>query len=158
MRVEVAAWAFRPNEPYGFYGRKATLNRAGLMLGSLGIVRHWSQFVPNMSTDIRGHEALHHHHQSPRSRFGLVSTKRLRGYSTAAKRAASNWSVTSYKLHRGPLCSQQTRELISTRKTSHTDTTTTRPESRGTVSLTWHARKYTIHKLHQRIRILDVSM
>ena len=23
---------------------------------------HWSQFVPNMSTDIRGHEALHHHH------------------------------------------------------------------------------------------------
>ena len=24
---------------------------------------HWSQFVPNMSTDIRGHEALHHHQQ-----------------------------------------------------------------------------------------------
>ena len=23
--------------------------------------RHWLQFVPNMSTDIRGHEALHHH-------------------------------------------------------------------------------------------------
>ena len=24
-------------------------------------LRHWSQFVPNMSTDIRRHEALHHH-------------------------------------------------------------------------------------------------
>ena len=23
-------------------------------------LRHWSQFVTNMSTDIRGHEALHH--------------------------------------------------------------------------------------------------
>ena len=23
---------------------------------------HWSQFVPNMSTDIRGHQAPHHHH------------------------------------------------------------------------------------------------
>ena len=27
------------------------------------MLRHWSQFVPNMSTDIRGHEALHHHQQ-----------------------------------------------------------------------------------------------
>ena len=27
------------------------------------MLRHWSQFVPNISTDIRGHEALHHHHQ-----------------------------------------------------------------------------------------------
>ena len=26
------------------------------------MLRHWSQFVPNMSTDIRGHEALQHHH------------------------------------------------------------------------------------------------
>ena len=26
------------------------------------MLRHWSQFVPNISTDIRGHEALHHHH------------------------------------------------------------------------------------------------
>ena len=26
------------------------------------VLRHWSQFVPNMSTDIWGHEALHHHH------------------------------------------------------------------------------------------------
>ena len=23
------------------------------------MLRHWSQFVPNMSADIRGHEALH---------------------------------------------------------------------------------------------------
>ena len=42
------SWAFRPSESYGLCGRKATLN-------------HWSQFVPSMSTDIRGHEALHHH-------------------------------------------------------------------------------------------------
>ena len=28
------------------------------------MLRHWSQFVPNMSTDIRGHEALHHHQMS----------------------------------------------------------------------------------------------
>ena len=26
------------------------------------VLRHWSQFVPNMSTDVRGHEALHHYH------------------------------------------------------------------------------------------------
>ena len=26
------------------------------------MLQHWSQFVPNMSTDIRGQEALHHHH------------------------------------------------------------------------------------------------
>jgi len=26
------------------------------------VLRHWSQFVPNMSTDIRGHEALLHHY------------------------------------------------------------------------------------------------
>ena len=26
------------------------------------ILRHWWQFVPNLSTDIRGHEALHHLH------------------------------------------------------------------------------------------------
>ena len=27
------------------------------------MLRHWSQFVPNVSTDIRGHEALLHHHR-----------------------------------------------------------------------------------------------
>ena len=27
---------------------------------------HWSQFVPNMSADIRGHEALLHHHSCVR--------------------------------------------------------------------------------------------
>ena len=53
MKVEVAVLGFFClNEPCGFYGRKATSNRA---------YRHWSQFVPNMSADIRGREALHHH-------------------------------------------------------------------------------------------------
>ena len=28
VKVEVASWAPRPNEPYGFCGRKATLNHA----------------------------------------------------------------------------------------------------------------------------------
>ena len=46
------SWAPRPNEPHGFCGRKATLNT------------HWSQFVSKMSTDIRGHEAVHHHQQT----------------------------------------------------------------------------------------------
>ena len=43
--MRLPSWAPRSNEPYGFCGRKATLNH-----------------VTNMSTDIRGHEALHHHH------------------------------------------------------------------------------------------------
>ena len=29
------------------------------------MLRHWSQFVPNMSADIRGHEALLHQHLCP---------------------------------------------------------------------------------------------
>ena len=39
------SWAFRPNEPYGFRGRKRMLT----------MLTHWSQFVPNMSADIREH-------------------------------------------------------------------------------------------------------
>ena len=60
------SWAFCPNEPYGFCGHKATLNRA----------LHWSQFVPNMSTDVQGHEAcLHHHHLHHLVlRFSWIST------------------------------------------------------------------------------------
>ena len=30
---------------------------------------HWSQFVPNMSSDIRGREVLHHHHRSDTTDF-----------------------------------------------------------------------------------------
>ena len=42
------------------------------------VLRHWSQFVPNMSADIRGHKALLHHHfiiSSPRvsGRLGFDS-------------------------------------------------------------------------------------
>ena len=32
------------------------------------MLQHWSQFVPNMSTDIRGHEVLLHHHHQPELR------------------------------------------------------------------------------------------
>ena len=46
--------------------------------------------------------------------------------------------------------SQQTRELISTRKTSHvTQTQQLRPES-PTVTLTWNTSKYTAYKLQKR--------
>ena len=34
------------------------------------MLRLWSQFVPNMSTDIQGHETLHHH-KNPDDRAGL---------------------------------------------------------------------------------------
>ena len=60
VKVEVAvlgfpSWAFRPNEPYGFRGRKAILNRASALV----------TIFPNMSTDIRGHEALLHQQHAP---------------------------------------------------------------------------------------------
>ena len=58
------SWAFRPNKPCGFCGRKAALN-------------HWSHFVPNISTDIRGREALHHHHHHQDHDHRLL-TPRLR--------------------------------------------------------------------------------
>ena len=32
MKVEVAVLGFRPNEPYGFCGRKATLNHASALV------------------------------------------------------------------------------------------------------------------------------
>ena len=38
------------------------------------MLRHWSQFVPNMSTDIRGHEALHHHHPQSSIKLWTVPT------------------------------------------------------------------------------------
>ena len=55
------------------------------------MLRHWSQFVPNMSTDIRGHEALqHHHHPKPavptvrvRHRAGLDTHTVAAGLETA---------------------------------------------------------------------------
>ena len=44
------------------------------------MLRHWSQFIPNkiMSTDIRGHEALHHHHHP--WRFKPLEVWSLGGY------------------------------------------------------------------------------
>ena len=46
---------FRPNEPYGICGRKATLDRASALVTVCPLII--------MLTDIRGHEALHYHHQ-----------------------------------------------------------------------------------------------
>ena len=34
MRVEVAVWAVRPNEPSGFRGRKDLLNRASALVSA----------------------------------------------------------------------------------------------------------------------------
>ena len=39
------------------------------------MLRHWSQFVPNMSTDIRGHEGLHHQLTFPESAEEKVTWK-----------------------------------------------------------------------------------
>ena len=36
------------------------------------MLRHWSQFVPNMSAGIRGHEALLHHHQLCILQFNIL--------------------------------------------------------------------------------------
>ena len=36
------------------------------------VLRQWSQFVPNMSTDIRGHESLLHHHHGSKALVFLI--------------------------------------------------------------------------------------
>ena len=36
------------------------------------MLRHWSQFVSNMSTGIRGHETLHHHQSGSQSLTGVI--------------------------------------------------------------------------------------
>ena len=43
------------------------------------VLRHWSQFVPNMSTDLQGHEALLHQHlQHDAGRTYLAKTVGMR--------------------------------------------------------------------------------
>ena len=50
MRVEVASWAVRPNEPSGFRGRKAILNHCCFGIGlSLPLICHLT------SEDIKQH-------------------------------------------------------------------------------------------------------
>ena len=58
------------------------------------MLRHWSQFVPNMSTDIRGHEALHDHHEEA-SWALLVGMECMK---------------SSFPLISGPVCSELTFE------------------------------------------------
>ena len=45
------------------------------------MLRHWSQLVPNMSTDIRGHKALRHHHHHHRDASIDNSRRRVPGIS-----------------------------------------------------------------------------
>ena len=68
------------------------------------VLRHWSQFVPNMSTDIRGHEALlHQHHReqvfAPRAFVASLEFRErtwVHRVSFAAHRACgSRWHWTS---------------------------------------------------------------
>ena len=47
------------------------------------MLRHWSQFVPNMSTDIRGHETLHHHRLP--TRRGTTSVTKTSAHKTRYK-------------------------------------------------------------------------
>ena len=56
MRVEVASWAVRPNEPSGFRGRKAILNHASAGIG-LGL----SVICQLISEDIKQHYLPSHH-------------------------------------------------------------------------------------------------
>ena len=52
--------------------------------------RHWSQFVPNMSTDIRGHEALHHHTMFWRQCSGRLKNKQTNKTKQKPRRRWSN--------------------------------------------------------------------
>ena len=57
------SWAPRPNEPYGFCGRKATLNHAhALVTHSLSLI---------CQPDIRGHEAPHHPKTNSKKQGGM---------------------------------------------------------------------------------------
>ena len=38
------------------------------------MLRHWSQFVPDISTDIRGHQALHHHQNHIRQERSVLES------------------------------------------------------------------------------------
>ena len=92
-------WAFRPNEPYGFCGRKATL-------------RHWSQFGHNMSTDVRGHEALHHHDRNNRSSQGsarCVNLNRRSNRKWAHTHKKQNKKTTTHTTKQQELNSRQQR-------------------------------------------------
>ena len=51
------------------------------------VLRHWSQFVPDMSTDIRGHEPLHHcHHLALWTRKLLWGLKKQKHYALYQKK------------------------------------------------------------------------
>ena len=68
------------------------------------MLRHWSQFVPNMSTDIRGHEALHHYHRRStasvnRSKPGRVVLAALAPSDNGPQREISTASQRHSVLH-----------------------------------------------------------
>ena len=78
------------------------------------MLRHWSQFVPNMSTDIRGHETLlhHYHRQSgcgPESHHAVTQ--------------ASSWSpmAQQWTAGRTPPTSGRTHDRRSAPKPTHHD-------------------------------------
>ena len=55
------------------------------------MLTHWSQFVPNMSTNIRGHEALRHHHHALAS--NLPSHEHMRSSVTLNRSFLSTLSL-----------------------------------------------------------------
>ena len=61
------------------------------------MLRHWSQFVPNMSTDIRGHQALHHHHhhqfESSVTNLGLLPSAEHQSEIGGRMPETSAWSL-----------------------------------------------------------------
>ena len=67
------------------------------------LLRHWSQFVPNMSTDIRGHEALHHHHHHHHHQNRVVqSTKGIIHKAGYFCTAAVSYQTWTFKTAQGP--------------------------------------------------------
>ena len=96
----------------------------------------------NYSAPIQNHpvKILLHQFKITQSKFFCTSSKsRSQNYSAAVQ----NHPVKII-LHQN----QHTRELISTRKTSHKHSN--KDLSRLRYTLTWHASKYKVHKLHQR--------
>ena len=83
-----------------------------------------------------------------RGKINSVSQDKRR--KTLSQRATySRQTKLHVRLKNGGPGNQHTRELISSRKTSLTQTQQQRPEW-PTVTLTWHACKYKVHKLHHR--------
>ena len=58
------------------------------------MLRHWPQFVPNMSTDIRRHEALHHHQLNIHKTTKSIRVSKLVSYAQSTGAVISGRGVS----------------------------------------------------------------